>query len=108
MNDVTLWVSNLSLKFLLVQNRSHCQPTVNALNATIRSGSLKSAGADVRSQIRDQHKPAALNGQVPTQTSLMALSHRHDGGCRGPLLELRRLSPLLCDDSRGAGRSKKS
>ena len=47
-----------------------------------------------------------LNGQVPTQTSLMALSHRHDGGRRGPLLELRRLSPLLCDDSRGAGRSK--
>ena len=59
MNDVTLWVSNLSLKFLLVQNRSHCQPTVNALNATIRSGSLKSAGADVRSQIKGQHEPAA-------------------------------------------------
>jgi hypothetical protein len=58
MNDVALWVSNLSLKFLLVQNRSHCQPTVNGLNTTIRSGSLKSAGADVRSQIRGQHEPA--------------------------------------------------
>jgi len=52
MNDVALWVSNLSLKFLLVQNRSHCQATVNGLNETIRSGSLKSAGADVRSQIK--------------------------------------------------------
>jgi hypothetical protein len=48
--------------------------------------------------------PQQLNGQVPTQTSLMALRHRRDGGRRGPLLELGRLGPLLCDNSRGAGR----